>query len=133
MNLQREAAITTIQKYVRRFIIRRRYQKQRHQKNFVLLYHSVDKLALERENPFENYNYNVGIWYDLSKERIIFNVTRLLNNKRTYAAKLSHPITTKPLSDKFIREAKALAVSKIPAMYLDKQILQFIKRELTII
>lgn len=114
-----------IQRYVRGFIIRRRHQKRLSQRNFALLHISVEKLTLEKENPFDSYNYHISIWYDIRGQRIIFNVSRLMNKNRMYAAKIDYPLPGKILTENFVREVKAIATSKIPAMYLENQTLRF--------
>ncbi len=91
----------------------------------MLLYNSIEKLSLDPEDPYDSCNYRVFVWYDLSKEQIIFNLTKLLNRKQSYIAKINYPLPEDTTVKLFTRDIKALAISKVFLMYLEGGKIQF--------
>ena len=104
---------------------RKKYAKYLNEKRFLLLYNAIDKLSLDPEDPYDTCNYRVFAWYDLIGERIVFNITKLLNKKQFYTAKISYPLPEDTTVKLFTRDVKAFAISKVALMYLEKGKIQF--------
>ena len=90
-----------------------------------MLYNSIDKLALDQEDPFDTYNYFVFVWYDLFDERMIFNVRQQFDKGERYSAKVKYPLPEDTTVKLFANNIKALAVAKVQAMYLEDSQIKF--------
>lgn len=92
---------------------------------FVLLYNSINKLALDPEDPYDTQNYQIFVWYELNPERLLFNVSKVFNKKGAYSAKLNYPLPEDTTIQQFMNDVREFASSKISLMYVEQGQLRF--------